>query len=74
MRKRCSVHIDDHTNAICLTLAAEDQVRDLDEPFDTLVGPMMIPPFHPNCRTIIEPWLDGMTDDQPTRARNQLRR
>lgn len=47
---------------ICADTNLDGQRRPLDEPFDTIVGPVMRPPAHPNCRSVMKLVFP---DDQP---------
>lgn len=48
-QKQAIAKIDRRTSTICRDI--NRQIRDLDAPFDTLVGPQFNPPFHHLCRT-----------------------
>lgn len=61
LMKQAVAVIDKRTTMVCLRVAG--QVRPVDEPFDTLMGDIMEPPFHVHCRTLVAPWMPGMTSD-----------
>lgn len=68
-QKQAIAQIDRRTSQICLNV--HGQIRELDEPFDTLAGPAQAPPFHGNCRTAISLYLPEMEQISPTT--NELR-
>ena len=63
--------VDERTTVLCLSCTG--QVRRINEPFDTLAGPIDEPPFHWHCRSLSVPWLPGMGDDLGVAARSELR-
>jgi hypothetical protein len=64
--------VDERTSMVCLSCAG--QIRPVDEPFDTLVGPLMRPPFHVHCRSISVPWMFGFGHDLVHLARAEKAR
>lgn len=65
------VHVIDHrTSDVCLDLAARGQVVATDEPWDTLLGEQMNPPFHEHCRTIVVPVIPGELEPQGVTVRD----
>jgi hypothetical protein len=72
MLKQWAAVIDDVTTIICLDAAG--QIREPDEPFDTLNGQFMHPPAHIHCRAIIVPWMAGFVNKQRRPANEELAR
>lgn len=72
MLKQWSAVVDDVTTILCLDAAG--QIREPDEPFDTLNGQFMHPPGHIHCRAIIVPWLPGFINTQRGPANQELAR
>lgn len=64
--------IDDRTTQVCLHAAG--QVRQIDEPFDTLTGQYQAPPFHRHCRSIVVAWVPGMVQPARDAANAELQR
>lgn len=64
--------VDPATTMICLDAAG--QVRDLDQRFHTLAGDFEQPPFHRWCRSVVVPYLPGMTTDQRAEANTEIGR
>lgn len=52
--KQAIAHLDNRTT-LCCTLV-HGQIKKLDEPFETLNGDIMEPPFHVHCRTSVSAW------------------
>jgi hypothetical protein len=63
--------IDRKTTELCLEVAG--QIRPVDEPFETLNGPLLAPPFHLHCRAHVTPWVRGFVSDERRRANSELR-
>jgi hypothetical protein len=55
---------------VCLDAAG--QIRDVDEPFETLAGPVMAPPTHIHCRSVVLPWLPGVIEEQRGMANAEI--
>lgn len=72
VRKQVLSVIDDRTTVVCLHAAG--QVRDLDEPFDTLNGLLQRPPFHWGCRSLVVPFAPGMGQQYRAAANAELMR
>lgn len=72
MLKQWAAVVDDVTTIVCLDAAG--QIREPDEPFDTLNGQFWHPPAHIHCRAIIVPWLPGFVDKQRRTANEELAR
>lgn len=72
MLKQWAAVVDDVTTIVCLDAAG--QIREPDEPFDTLNGQFWHPPAHIHCRAIIVPWLPGFVDKQRRTANQELAR
>lgn len=70
IRKQVLAHIDSNTTVVCLHAAG--QIRDIDEPFDTLAGDFMRPPFHWGCRSLVIPWAPGMVQPHRDAANEEL--
>jgi hypothetical protein len=68
--KQLAVTVDERTTVICLDAAG--QLRMPDEPFNTLNGDFMHPPFHIHCRTLVMPYLPGFIDVQRREANAEL--
>lgn len=63
--------VDSRTTVVCLHAAG--QIRAVDEPFETLAGDFMQPPFHVHCRTLVVPWMPGMVNEFRKAANDELR-
>lgn len=72
MLKQLAATIDDVTTIVCLDCAG--QIREVDEPFDTLNGAFQHPPLHIHCRSIVVPWLPGFINTQRGPANAELAR
>ena len=72
IRKQVLAHIDSGTTVVCLHAAG--QIRDVDEPFDTLAGEFARPPFHWGCRSLVIPWARGMVQPHRDAANDELKR
>lgn len=72
LRKQYISVIDSRTTMVCLDAAG--QIRDLDEPFETLAGPVQAPPSHIHCRAMILPWVAGVIEEQRTGANAEILR
>lgn len=72
MLKQLAATIDDVTTIVCLDAAG--QIREVDEPFDTLNGAFQHPPLHIHCRSIVVPWLPGFINTQRGPANRELAR
>jgi hypothetical protein len=72
MLKQWAAVVDDVTTIVCLDAAG--QIREVDEPFDTLNGEFWHPPAHIHCRAIVVPWLPGFVDKQRRPANEELSR
>lgn len=68
--KQVLATIDSRTTVVCLHAAG--QIQPLDQPFDTLNGPVDRPPFHWGCRSLIIPWLPGMVQPYRDEANREL--
>jgi hypothetical protein len=64
--------IDNRTTIVCL--GAAGQIRQIDEPFQTLNGLIQRPPFHWGCRSIVIPWAPGMLQRYRAEANAELLR
>jgi hypothetical protein len=62
--------VDGRTTMLCLSAAG--QVRRVSEPYETMNGPLDVPPFHLHCRSISVPWMSGMESDLLARARAEI--
>jgi hypothetical protein len=62
--------VDGRTTMLCLSCAG--QVRRVSEPYETMNGPLDVPPFHLHCRSISVPWMSGMESDVLARARAEI--
>ena len=60
--KQLVATLDERTTSVCLHAAG--QVKPVGEPYDTLNGALMQPPFHMNCRSMSVPWMRGMINEQ----------
>lgn len=69
--KQVSAVIDSRTTPVCLHAAG--QIRPVEEPFDTLLGEQMEPPFHVHCRSIVGIWMPGFVNDQRRDANAELK-
>lgn len=66
------VHVIDHrTSDVCLDLARQGDaaIVEVDEPWDTLLGPQMAPPFHDSCRSLAVPVVPGEIEPQGATTR-----
>lgn len=72
MRKQYISTVDARTTMVCLDAAG--QIRNLDEPFETLAGPYQSPPTHVNCRAVMAPYAAGIVDEQRTAANAEIQR
>jgi hypothetical protein len=72
LRKQLLATIDPATTMICLDAAG--QIRELDQPFDTLAGVYDHPPFHRWCRSVIIPYLDGFLTGHRGEANSEINR
>jgi hypothetical protein len=70
LKKQVFATIDARTTMVCLDAAG--QIRDLDEPFDTLAGPYLTPPFHIHCRSAVLPWAAGVIGRQRDDANTEI--
>ena len=70
VKKQLVAVIDSRTSMICLRAAG--QVREIDEPFDTLTGPQMSPPFHLHCRSVVGVYVPGMGTRSRSDAQNEI--
>lgn len=70
IRKQVLATIDNRTTVVCLHAAG--QIRDIDEPFDTLNGPLQRPPFHWGCRSQPIPYARGMAQRHRAEANAEL--
>jgi len=52
--KQLIAHLDRRTTEICAT--AHGQIQEVGVPFETIVGMIMYPPFHANCRSSVAAW------------------
>lgn len=68
--KQATAVVDRRTTPVCLHVAG--QIRPVEEPFETLLGPQMEPPFHVHCRTIVGIWMPGFVNDQRREANAEL--
>lgn len=64
--------IDKRTTMVCLRVAG--QIVAVDQPFSTLMGDLMAPPFHVHCRSIVVPWMKGFVSDVRTDANAEIKR
>jgi hypothetical protein len=64
--------LDDRTTVICLHAAG--QIVGVKQPFDTLAGTFMNPPFHVHCRSIAVPWVPGFVNEQRRLSNAELQR
>lgn len=62
VRKQLLAVVDSRTTMVCLDAAG--QIREADEPFDTLMGELAAPPFHIHCRSTVVPWIAGQISEQ----------
>lgn len=62
--------IDKRTTVVCLMAAGQTEL--VEDPFDTIAGDFMAPPFHIHCRSIIAPYLPGMVQDLRKLANKEL--
>lgn len=60
--------IDERTTLICLHAAG--QIVPADQPFQTIAGPMMRPPFHEHCRSISVPVLGQGAGEPAAQSRH----
>lgn len=72
LRKQYISVIDSRTTMVCLDAAG--QIRDLDEPFETLAGPVQAPPTHIHCRSVVLPYLPGVIAEQRDDANAEILR
>jgi hypothetical protein len=72
LKKQAYATVDTATTMVCLDVAG--QIRDLDEPFDTLAGLFLSPPFHIHCRTVVLPYAAGVIRVQRAVANAEIRR
>lgn len=72
LRKQYISVVDSRTTMVCLDAAG--QIRDLDEPFETLAGPVQAPPTHIHCRATVLPYLPGVIEEQRGDANAEIRR
>jgi hypothetical protein len=72
LRKQLLAQIDPATTMICLDCAG--QIRELADPFHTLVGDFDHPPFHRWCRSVIIPYLDGFLTGHRDEANLEIMR
>lgn len=64
--------IDERTTMVCLR--ASGQIVPVGEPFDTLMGDLMAPPFHVHCRSVVVPWMPGFVSDTRAAANAEIAR
>ena len=72
LMKQVIAHIDARTTVVCLHAAGV--VVPVDEPFETLAGEFMEPPFHIHCRSIVSPWMPGMDTQMHNLAMAELQK
>lgn len=72
LMKQLLAVIDDRTTVICLRAAG--QIVPVDDPFETLNGEFMTPPFHVHCRDTVVPWLPGFVSTIRQEANAELQR
>lgn len=72
VKRRLIAVIDERTTVVCLDACG--QVVDAHQPFHTLNGDMWEPPFHVNCRSIVAPFVVGVSDPMLKSAREELAR
>lgn len=70
--KQVHAVIDRRTTMCCLRAAG--QIRPVDEPYDTVFGQQMQPPFHGHCRSISVPWMPGFVSDLRKDANREIRK
>lgn len=71
LKKQLHAVVDTRTTMVCLDAAG--QIRELDEPFDTLAGLFPAPPFHLWCRTVVLPYAVGIIGAQRAAANTEIR-
>lgn len=71
LRKQLLAVVDSRTTMVCLDCAG--QIREADEPFETLMGSFAAPPFHLHCRSIVAPYTPDMINEQRDAANAEIR-
>lgn len=68
--KQARAVIDDRTTIVCLDI--HGVMVPVDQPFDTLAGDFMQPPFHVHCRTLVGPHMPGFVAQARKEANAEL--
>jgi hypothetical protein len=69
--KQARAIVDDRTTVICLDI--HGIVMPVDQPFETLAGDFMQPPFHVHCRTLVGPHMPGFIAEARRAANKELK-
>jgi hypothetical protein len=72
VRKQVVAVIDERTTTVCLHAAG--MIMEVGEPFETLAGDFMAPPFHVHCRSIMRPWMSGFLSKIREEANAELQK
>lgn len=72
LRKQLIAVVDPATTMICLDCAG--QIRGLSEDFHTLAGDFSHPPFHRWCRSVVIPYVTGITTEHRAEANVEINR
>lgn len=72
IRKQVVAVIDERTTMVCLHAAG--MITEVGEPFETLAGDFMEPPFHIHCRSIMRPWMSGFLSKTRAEANEEMQK
>lgn len=72
IRKQVVAVIDERTTMVCLHAAG--MITEVGEPFQTLAGDFMEPPFHIHCRSIMRPWMSGFLSGTRKAANAEMKK
>lgn len=69
--KQARAVIDNRTTVVCLDV--HGIIVPVDQPFETLAGDFMQPPFHVHCRTLVGPHMPGFIQQARRDANRELK-
>lgn len=69
--KQARAIVDERTTIVCLDI--HGIIMPVDQPFETLAGDFMQPPFHIHCRTLVGPHMAGFIAEARREANKELK-
>ena len=72
VRKQVVAVIDERTTMVCLHAAG--MITEIGEPFETLAGDFLEPPFHVHCRSIVRPYMTGFLSQTRAEANAEMQK